>query len=702
MKRAAITILLFAASAHAQDDLTRVAAHVRAGEDDAAIAALSAMTSPRARYLRGRLLERNGRLAEAAAVYPIGPDAAPLPDEIERDAASRRAIALARSGECAAARAALAPRASEAMTEARIAECLLAEGNHDAAIGALRRVMRRGARDVDQFAVRLALAEALARDGQRDDAGDVLLDLAVERPEHPEASVALSALETLRGPVTFTFEQRMRRAEQLHDARRYMDAIAELDAAGRPRRRPELRRWVHLYGMSLYDARRRYEDAAALLSESAELRGPHAVDDEFTAARALSRANRDSEAVIGYRRFAEAHADHAKAAEAMYLAAWLEIRHEVRGAERRMQQFARSALARRAPGFQREAHWHLALRAFTTGRHTQAARLFTRYAESSNETLVRGRGLYWSGRAYQEAGDRTRALAAYREVLHLEPLHWYALLSRQRIVELGEEPGAPFPDPPLPARPPVIAPALPELARFYADLGLDRDARAVLAANEQPLRSNLDGLIAVYAELGDASRTRRLAANARLLRSRAQPGPADRFLWDAAYPRPWPDRVRASAAAFHLAPAHLYAIMWQESGFDPDAVSYADAIGLMQLLPATAERVASEAGTTVSRDMLFDPGTNIRLGAAYVGRLAERFGIPLAFAAFNGGGNRVQEWLEARGETDLDLFVELIPFEQTRNYTRRVTTHLAHYLYLEDPARGWPPIDLPARVAPRP
>ncbi len=119
----------------------------------------------------------------------------------------------------------------------------------------------------------------------------------------------------------------------------------------------------------------------------------------------------------------------------------------------------------------------------------------------------------------------------------------------------------------------------------------------------------------------------------------------------------------------------------------------------MQLIPPTAERVARAAGVELSRDMLFDPAVNIRLGATYVGGLARRFGVPLCFAAFNGGGHNVEAWLQARGETELDLFVERIPFTQTRNYIRRVTSHLAHYLYLEDPSRGWP-LELPRTVAP--
>jgi soluble lytic murein transglycosylase len=137
--------------------------------------------------------------------------------------------------------------------------------------------------------------------------------------------------------------------------------------------------------------------------------------------------------------------------------------------------------------------------------------------------------------------------------------------------------------------------------------------------------------------------------------------------------------------------------MRQESGYDPEAVSYADAIGLLQMLPSTTERVAERLGITYAREQLFDPTWNARYASTYVKGLVERYDTPLAFAAFNGGGHRVTRWLEEGGPTDFDLFVERIPIDQTRNYIRRVTTHYAKYLYLRDPRGGWP-LRLPVRV----
>ncbi len=712
MARLFFVIVLFAAPmVHAQGDpLARAAELTRNHSDEAALAAMSRLSPSvqrqgRTRYLRARLLDRLARYSDAAAAYPTGADAAALPDPVRQDAIRRRAIALLRVHRCGPARELLGAAASDPVIEARLAECALASGDLASALTQLRTVTRRRSESIDLFAAQLQLAQALVQSGERDEAIEILTALVVERPDHPEAEAALTLRRELRASAApeLTFDQHMRRAERFYEVRRYDESLRELEATGRPRRRPELRRWLHVYGMSLYDERQRYEDAARVLAESAALDGAFAADDQFHSARALSRADRDADAVAAYRRFALDHPEHAKAPEALYLAAWLELRRGMRGADRRMQRFLRSALAQRVPELAREASWLIALGAFERGQHTRAATLFTTYAESHGDVLVRARGLYWTGRARHAAGDRARAIRAYRDAMRVEPLHWYALLARQRLLELGEDPGPPFADAAEAGEAPGGSMQLPEEVRFYAALGLRNDARQALEPHEAALRSSGDdglyALVSAYAELDEPARVRRLVTGAGLLRRQAQPGPRDRWLWDALYPRPWRDRVRTAASGVGLTPAHLYSIMWQESGFNPDAVSYADAIGLMQLLPSTATRVAEQNGLSFSREMLFDPGTNIRLGASYVGGLCTRFGVPLCFAAFNAGGHRVEQWLAQQGETDLDLFVERIPYAQTRNYVRRVTTHLAHYQYFENPARGWP-FSLPARVAP--
>jgi soluble lytic murein transglycosylase len=242
---------------------------------------------------------------------------------------------------------------------------------------------------------------------------------------------------------------------------------------------------------------------------------------------------------------------------------------------------------------------------------------------------------------------------------------------------------------------------LPLEVRWLAALGLASDARDALRPHETALRRSHGALAlsAILYEFGDPGRASRLAAQADEL-SRSASGEGARA-WALAYPRAYEVDVSAAARAQGLDAELLWGIMRQESGYDPDALSYADAMGLLQLLPSTGERVAAGLGVPFRREMLFEPAWNARLGAAYVATQIRTHGVPLCFAAYNAGGHRVRAWLERTGEVDLDLFVEEIPFDQTRNYVRRVTSHVAHYLHAAHPDAGWPALDLPERVGPR-
>jgi len=133
--------------------------------------------------------------------------------------------------------------------------------------------------------------------------------------------------------------------------------------------------------------------------------------------------------------------------------------------------------------------------------------------------------------------------------------------------------------------------------------------------------------------------------------------------------------------------ALLYAIVRQESGFETDAVSRSGALGLMQLMPATASAVALKARLPFSFAALTtDGGYNITLGRAYLEQLLDDFGgsYALAIAAYNAGPARVRQWLQGygdpRGESiGMVDWIELIPIAETRTYVERVLENLQVY-----------------------
>jgi soluble lytic murein transglycosylase len=130
-----------------------------------------------------------------------------------------------------------------------------------------------------------------------------------------------------------------------------------------------------------------------------------------------------------------------------------------------------------------------------------------------------------------------------------------------------------------------------------------------------------------------------------------------------------------------VAPAWAMAVIRRESAFAVDAKSRVGARGLMQLMPRTARYVARTLKTRVRRADLFKANTNIRLGVTYLSMELEKFSghAVLATAAYNAGPHRVIRWLPKNGRKPADIWVETIPFRETRNYCRAVMSYMTIY-----------------------
>jgi soluble lytic murein transglycosylase len=154
------------------------------------------------------------------------------------------------------------------------------------------------------------------------------------------------------------------------------------------------------------------------------------------------------------------------------------------------------------------------------------------------------------------------------------------------------------------------------------------------------------------------------------------------------YPRPYDAEVRAAARAADLAETLVYAVIRQESLYQPHAVSAANARGLMQLLPATAVATARRVGRPRPKPAeLLQPAVNVPLGAAYLRQRVDMFDgqVVLALAAYNAGAAAVRRWLPD-APLDVDLWVENIPFSETRGYVQRVMWHSVVFKWLADRA----------------
>jgi soluble lytic murein transglycosylase len=161
------------------------------------------------------------------------------------------------------------------------------------------------------------------------------------------------------------------------------------------------------------------------------------------------------------------------------------------------------------------------------------------------------------------------------------------------------------------------------------------------------------------------------------------------------YPRPYDAEVASAAQLSGLPHPVIYGVIRQESLYQSDAVSSADARGLMQLLPETARRTARQwSRPSPTAAALFEPAVNVVLGSAHLKDLLDRFDgqLPLALAGYNAGPGAAQRWLPGTA-MDPDIWIENIPYNETRAYVQRILWHTVVFSWLHSQeaqdTRGW-------------
>ncbi|MGI9508208.1 MAG: lytic transglycosylase domain-containing protein, partial [Geminicoccaceae bacterium] len=317
-----------------------------------------------------------------------------------------------------------------------------------------------------------------------------------------------------------------------------------------------------------------------------------------------------------------------------------------------------------------EAEWlagWLALR--FVKRPKSAFRHFVRLYDRVHAPVRQARAAYWAGRAAASLKDDAGAIAWYRRAA-AHSASYYGQLALQ---ELGGEQGAPVPSEQIDdARAAFEAKELAVVARMLIAAGNRRyldDFLAELAASAETPEEI--GMIADYANA--AGRPTLLA---QIGRKAAFNGKVHE---KSAFPIPKIEGLLEPAA--EVQPALLLGLARQESMFQSTAKSPAGARGLLQLIPSTARIVSKRMGVPYDPDRLTaDPGYNAFLGGHYLASLIERFdgAVPLALAGYNAGPLRVKRWIELHGDPRrgdryaMIDWIELIPFDETRNYVQRV------------------------------
>jgi len=356
------------------------------------------------------------------------------------------------------------------------------------------------------------------------------------------------------------------------------------------------------------------------------------------------------------------------------------------------------------PSSQRaDARWHVGWVYYRMAHYREAGEELRLLADL-HDSDFEPQALYWMARA-AELGQQSQARELYMQLCQRHIHTYYCQLARERA-------NLPLPEPlasePIPPSDPVnggstvngeatrTASAKTEIelqpsyrrAIELKTLGLDSDAARELVGLTDRYNRNPEALMALATmlnEVGAYHHALRLARARFRDKLERTGGVIDPSLWRVAYPTGLLPTIKGQGAN-GVDPYLVAAIIREESQYDWRAVSRVGAIGLMQVMPGTASIVAQRLGfPKVGRDDLFDQETNIRIGAHYVEQLLQQFSgnITHTIASYNAGPIAVENWIAMHRGRSQDEFVELIPYQETRQYVKRVLRSYREYMRLD-------------------
>ncbi len=672
----------------------------RAGDRTGALAAYEASAGSawalrdHARFFQGKIAASRGDGAGALAYFDKVTRGQPIYEEMRL----LRADALAglkrwdEAIEIWREHMAKTPAPSDAGTALRLAEALLGR--------AASRTSSPGAADGD-------VVEALRL--SRRVAAESALPSARSRQAEALANRALEALPRAQRArhAQPSPDERLARVRALSDAREHQ--AAERAANDLQKAAPRNQRYnvvgceaLILRGKSI-SAQRETGRAADSLKEAVL----HCKDPDqraralYLAGRFAARDGRHAQAVAHFARLEKELPKHRLADDARMLGA---LSYFDMGVEARFTELL-TAMPQDYPDgdMMLDGVFRLAMRRMEKGDWSGAASVLDRAAElvqgrdSARGTEFSGRERYFRARAWMETGEVERGFAELEAIVRELPLSYYMLHAYSRLVErdpfgakrvrdeaVQKSAAEPFT---FPQRPELQQPgferAMELLRQSEFDLARQEiEALGLVKAGAAP--ELLWAVALLYARAGSAKDAHQVTRG--LLTDWLARWPSGDWAkaWELAFPRPHHDLVVRETKKNAVPECLVYAVMREESAFDPSAVSHADAYGLMQLIIPTAKMLAKPVGLPYDPASLKRPSVNISLGSRGLAELNKSFrqNPVLAIPGYNAGPGRPRRWLRERPSMDFDVWVEAIPFNETRRYTKRVLASRAAYAFL--------------------
>lgn len=571
---------------------------------------------------------------------------------------------------------------------------------------AYREVLSRASGEAKRREALLALAEIAVKADKRREAEALLRGLWLKSPGSREAARAGELLTSMAEAAPFTLDEQFERALNLYRSNQYAQAIAAFTPflsnhsppfdGVQDRFASRARLWS---GISHFQ-RRDYSRAISLLSPVGQDHSLHAAEALYWIGRSYARTDDREKAVTTWNRLAHAYPNSPFTAESLYLMA-LQYRDDgkPKRAVRTLDRLLRDHPSSR---FADAALWTRAWIHYRQSALTKAlADLRQLHAKAASDSRFGVQALYWQGRILEDLKKKGKAVEVYRGLLKTyNDENYYAEQTRLRLKVLepkaaqalllvtDQQSAAPSPCTLTPAS----CSSETAKARLLKELNLREEASEefwALAGRSADDRGLLYEASSALLDLGSFEKSVSIAK--RLLRPlharNRSAEPVPRY-WEFLYPLGYWELVQEQSARNTLDPYLVIALIREESAFGERVVSSSGAVGLMQLLPTTANDLVKATGNSGDSPKLDVPANNIALGTRYLAMMIEEFNgnWARAIAAYNAGPNQVRRWLGQLSNRTDDEFIEEIPFLETRAYVKRVLG--SYYRYRAQYSKG--------------
>jgi soluble lytic murein transglycosylase len=536
-------------------------------------------------------------------------------------------------------------------------------------------------------------------------------------PTREEANLARSAaaavLENMPSAqrialAGLTADESFAEAEALNDAREYVRSANAFSAiAKRFKGDPSIVCDARMgQGKALSSANKRdaaisqFEEVARICPKQEHLTAAH-----YQVGRALLRSGKPKDAITHYDLIARNYPAHNLADDALLAAAVAFVdMSDVASARDRLKQL--NNLGTRGD-MRPDARFMLAW--LERGQHNyQAAlnELDQQILEGTGENTeeIIGRAAYWRARTLLDLQRRDEAEDAFAALVETRPFSYYAQQALARIEEIDHARATSLirslrDDTPRDRKDPLRIEPLAELKQPAAErakelLRVGEPGPAVEELDSKPLScfgsASSDELYllcaALLQEFG-AEGTATSLARRRVQRVMGTPPKGSTLaLWRVVFPRAYRPLLDDVAKKNDVPAAFVRAIAREESSFNPRAVSPANAYGLIQLIRTTAKENARSLNLPSDPESLKNPEINLRIGTSFMRSLFDRYkgNFALVPAAYNAGPGAADKWIRERGHMQLDEWIETIPYNETRRYTRRVLQSYGIYAWLDE------------------